>query len=93
MILIMIFPLYYINTSKARPINDSTQTQQTMPSSSVVDNSNIQASVAQPFNYLSWSDAQAIADKVALARKLGVRGVAVFKFDGGQDPNMWGVLK
>ena len=34
-----------------------------------------------------------IADKVALARKLGVRGVAVFKFDGGQDPAVWSVLK
>lgn len=44
-------------------------------------------------NYLTWSDAKAIADKVALAKKLGVRGVAIFKFDGGQDPAMWSVLK
>src|SRR3989338_857230 len=51
------------------------------------------ASTLISLNYLTWSDAKAIADKVALARKLGVRGVAVFKFDGGQDPGMWGVLK
>ena len=49
--------------------------------------------MSQPFNYLSWSDAQAVADKVALARRLGVRGVVVFKFDGGEDQKIWAVLK
>ena len=81
--------------------NESTQTQQTIQSSSVVQNAlgtgsgqdGSQVNTSQPFNYLSWSDAQAIADKVALARKLGVRGIAVFKFDGGEDPAMWDVLK
>lgn len=78
----------------AAPSSDeSTQTQQTVASSSVAENENSQSSASQPFNYLSWSDAQAVSDRVALARKLGVRGVAVFKFDGGQDPNIWGVLK
>jgi spore germination protein YaaH len=45
------------------------------------------------FQYLTWSDASAIASKIALAKKLGLRGVSVFKFDGGEDPLMWGVLK
>ncbi len=45
------------------------------------------------FRYMTWSDAQSIADKVALAKKLGIRGVAVFKFDGGEDQGIWNVLK
>ena len=73
--------------------SESTQTQQEMASSTVAQNLGSQISSADPFNYITWSDAQSIADKVALARKLGVRGVAVFKFDGGEDPGMWNVLK
>lgn len=42
---------------------------------------------------MTWNDAQAIADKVALAKKLGIRGVAIFKLDGGADQGMWNALK
>ncbi len=41
------------------------------------------------FRYMVWQDAQAIKDKIDLAKKLGVRGVAVFRIDGGEDPAMW----
>lgn len=45
------------------------------------------------YRMVTWQDSQAIADKVALAKRLGIRGIAVFKIDGGQDPKMWEVLK
>ena len=74
--------------------DDSTLTQQaTVASTTIAQNTSSQMATGAPFNYMTWSDSRAIADKVALARKLGVRGVAIFKFDGGEDPEMWSVLK
>ncbi|MCK9345147.1 MAG: glycosyl hydrolase family 18 protein [Candidatus Pacebacteria bacterium] len=70
-----------------------TQTQQQVSTATVIAENAGSSSDNQPFNYFSWSDAQAIADKVALARELGVRGVAVFKFDGGEDQKIWEVLR
>lgn len=46
-----------------------------------------------PFYLVWWSDSKAIAEKVKLAKSLGVRGVSVFKMDGGEDQGMWAVLK
>ena len=44
------------------------------------------------YRLLDWPDAQSTADKIALAKRLGVRGISIFKLDGGQDPNIWNVL-
>ncbi len=46
-----------------------------------------------PVTYLTWSDAGAIKQKVDLAKKLKLAGVAVFKIDGGSDPKMWRALR
>jgi spore germination protein YaaH len=75
--------------------NDTTLLQQSIGASTTVTQ-NVSSSVntaLASFNYLSWSDAQAIKDKVDLAKKLGLRGVAIFKFDGGEDQGMWDILK
>ncbi len=44
------------------------------------------------FRLMEWSDAESLAEKIALAKRLGVRGVSIFKLDGGEDPNTWAVL-
>jgi spore germination protein len=41
---------------------------------------------------VTWSDAEAIRQKMELAKNLGTRGVAIFKIDGGQDAGLWNVL-
>lgn len=43
--------------------------------------------------YVSFSDATSAAQKIQLAKKLGLRGVAFFKMDGEADPAIWGDLK
>jgi spore germination protein YaaH len=42
--------------------------------------------------FVSFSDAQSTADKIALAKKYGLRGAMLFKADGDLDPGTWGVM-
>ena len=61
--------------------------------SSPMATTSVAAAAATTTRLVWWSDSSAIHDKVALARKLGVRGIAIFKIDGGENPAMWGALK
>lgn len=45
------------------------------------------------FRYMVWQDAEAVKQKVDLARKLGIKGVAAFRLDGGQAVGFWEAFK
>lgn len=40
-------------------------------------------------NVAWWSDAEAIRDKAELAEELGLKGIAIFRIDGGEDQDIW----
>lgn len=76
-----------------KPTGDETTQTQGTPESGTTQNLGSQVSGSKPFNYVTWSDAQAIKDKVDQAREYGLRGVAVFSLGGAEDPAMWSILK
>lgn len=45
------------------------------------------------FNYVTWSDAKAIEEKVELAKETGIAGIAIFKIDGQEDPDLWDIFE
>ena len=45
------------------------------------------------FNIASYQDAEAMKEKIDLAKEFNLRGVAFFKFDGEEDRNLWKYLE
>ncbi len=43
--------------------------------------------------YVSFTDSKSAAAQIALAKKMGLRGVIFFKLDGDQDPLLWDKMK
>ena len=84
--------MYTPTTTVTTTVTGETGSNNIVPTSTTAENqpsSDIKSAV----NIVWWSDAKAIKDKVDLAKKLGLRGVAIFKIDGGADPAMWDILK
>jgi spore germination protein YaaH len=45
------------------------------------------------FNYVTWSDADAMIEKIDLAREFNLLGVVFFKIDGQEDKDVWKELR
>jgi spore germination protein YaaH len=78
-------------TSPATPTNAGNQTASlgtAVAQAATIDSNALGGTI----RYMTWSDSVAIAQKVALAKKLGIRGISIFKLDGGEDQGIWNVL-
>jgi len=92
--------LYFTYLANATTTSASATTTPSEPTPPLAGNSASAAAsmIAQAnntnmsFRLLDWPDAESIRQKAELAKKLGVRGISIFKIDGGEDPNMWNVL-
>ena len=47
------------------------------------------ANIEIPVRFVTWSDAKSIEEKLELVEEYGLKGVAVFKVDGEEDPKLW----
>ncbi len=84
-----VFFTYIPNTATPQPLSGGTSAMLAAAAASSFAQQNNSNTT---FRMLTWPDAQSLQQKIDLAKRLGVRGVAIFKWDGGQDPAMWNVI-
>ena len=80
-----------LSRKDGKTVNDASSANLGVPANAL-SNTATAPSVRTAFNVMSWGDNTSVAQKINLAKRLGLRGVAIFKLDGGQDPNIWNTL-
>ncbi|MDP4020797.1 MAG: glycosyl hydrolase family 18 protein, partial [Candidatus Adlerbacteria bacterium] len=75
----------------ATALNDASLANLGLPATAL-SNAATAPAVRPVFNIMSWGDATSVVQKIALAKRLGLRGVAIFKLDGGEDLRIWDIL-
>lgn len=85
----MAFSYVPLNENMTPPVSGSVQA---LAAAAAASDLATQHNTNLTFRYVVWPDEVSVQQKIDLAKKLGVRGVSVFKFDGGQDPDIWKVI-
>jgi spore germination protein YaaH len=74
------------------PANPTTPNQSASIGTQIAQAATNSNALPGTFRYMTWSDSIAIQQKITLAKQLGIRGIAIFKLDGGEDQSLWNVL-
>jgi spore germination protein YaaH len=83
-----------ISTSTTTQLENNIPSDNLLTASTSIQNTtSTSTTIFSTFRFVSWSDALAIKAKIDLAKTLGIKGIAIYKIDGGEDQNIWNLLK